>query len=490
MPYISYYAQATDPGASAGAGAMWADISVEPPNVQVRNKTNTGWDPITGAVVTGPAAPNFALGTANVIGAALTYAPTDSTIAIFDTTVPVTQAFSDVAATGSAAFAARRDHRHGMPASPAVSFAAPSFALGTANSAGVAATAVRSDAGIAIFDTTVPVTQNYNDVAATGSAAFAARRDHVHGMPAAAGTTFAVNTFAYGTATAAGVATTAVRTDATLAIFDATVPVTQAFSDAAATGSAAFAARRDHKHGMPANPTPSFAAPSFTLTTANATGAAATIVRSDASIAIFDGTVPVTQAFGDAAATGAAAFAARRDHVHGMPARPFSGVASLSANVAVGNSETQIIGTTLPSGLTAGAVYRITVFGRVTTGATGGNSVFRIRVGSPSLSGNVAATQTLTNNNSQTDAPFMFTGLFTIYTTGAGGTCWGNFMIEPGSTTAMFIANGNGANANAPTTATVAINTTVGTNILEVTAISGNAGSTINCQQAIIERVI
>jgi len=35
------------------------------------------------------------------------------------------------------------------------------------------------------------------------------------------------------------------------ALFDATVPVTQAHSDAAATGTAVVAARRDHKHGMP-----------------------------------------------------------------------------------------------------------------------------------------------------------------------------------------------------------------------------------------------
>ena len=43
-------------------------------------------------------------------------------------------------------------------------------------------------------------------------------------------------------------------TDA-LTLFDATVPVTQAFSDAAATGAATVAARRDHVHGMPAAPT-------------------------------------------------------------------------------------------------------------------------------------------------------------------------------------------------------------------------------------------
>lgn len=37
-------------------------------------------------------------------------------------------------------------------------------------------------------------------------------------------------------------------------LFDATSPTTQAFGDAAATGSATVAARRDHKHAMPANP--------------------------------------------------------------------------------------------------------------------------------------------------------------------------------------------------------------------------------------------
>lgn len=39
------------------------------------------------------------------------------------------------------------------------------------------------------------------------------------------------------------------------ALFDATAPSTQAFGDSAATGSATVAARRDHKHAMPAAPT-------------------------------------------------------------------------------------------------------------------------------------------------------------------------------------------------------------------------------------------
>lgn len=63
----------------------------------------------------------------------------------------------------------------------------------------------------------------------------------------------------------------------------------------------------------------SFATPSIALGSSAAAGAASTVIRSDSTIAAFDVTVPVTQAFGDAAATGSAAFAARRDHRHGMP---------------------------------------------------------------------------------------------------------------------------------------------------------------------------
>ena len=55
----------------------------------------------------------------------------------------------------------------------------------------------------------------------------------------------------FGTTNAEGSATTAILTDATLAIFDATAPTTAAAGDAAAVGSAAFGARRDHRHGMP-----------------------------------------------------------------------------------------------------------------------------------------------------------------------------------------------------------------------------------------------
>jgi hypothetical protein len=65
---------------------------------------------------------------------------------------------------------------------------------------------------------------------------------------------------------------------------------------------------------------PSFATPAVVLGSSAAAGAAGTVIRSDGTIAAFDTTVPSTQAFGDAAAVGTAAFAARRDHKHAMPA--------------------------------------------------------------------------------------------------------------------------------------------------------------------------
>ncbi len=68
--------------------------------------------------------------------------------------------------------------------------------------------------------------------------------------------TYATPAIVLGTAAATGAAASVIRSDATIVAFDATAPVTQAFSDSAATGSATVAARRDHKHGMPASTTP------------------------------------------------------------------------------------------------------------------------------------------------------------------------------------------------------------------------------------------
>ena len=64
------------------------------------------------------AAPGLTLGTANTAGASGQAVATDATILAFDATVPSTAAFGDAAAVGVATVAARRDHKHGMIATP------------------------------------------------------------------------------------------------------------------------------------------------------------------------------------------------------------------------------------------------------------------------------------------------------------------------------------------------------------------------------------
>lgn len=120
-----------------------------------------------------------------------------------------------------------------------------------------------------IFDATNPA--NLGAVA-PGTAVVAAHRDHVHANPAidtlAAATditTLDATTSVHGlvvkaTAPAAGLynyvgITNAETAYTNKALFDATVPSTQAIADAAATGTAAVAARRDHLHAMPSQAT-------------------------------------------------------------------------------------------------------------------------------------------------------------------------------------------------------------------------------------------
>lgn len=207
---------------------------------------------------------------------------------------PSTQAFGDAAATGTGPAAAMTDHKHGMPANP-VTFAAPALTLGTANAAGAASTLIRTDATILAFDATTPAAIG---TAATGAATVAARRDHVH-------------------ATGAG------------------TPSTQAMGDAAATGTGPAAAMTDHKHAMPA-----FATNAILLGTAAAAGGATTPMRSNDTIAAFDATAPTTAAFGDAAAAGSVAFAARRDHLHGQTSLGTTPGASAMGDTQSGGSAT------------------------------------------------------------------------------------------------------------------------------------------------------
>lgn len=94
-----------------------------------------------------------------------------------------------------------------------------------------------------------------------------------------------------------------------------------------------------------------YGTPALTLGTANAAGSTDEAIRRDATILAFDATAPTTQAFGDSAATGSAAVAARRDHKHAMP-----GAAVTSSGLTMATA--RLLGRTTAS---TGAVEEITV---------------------------------------------------------------------------------------------------------------------------------
>jgi len=82
------------------------------------------------------------------------------------------------------------------------------------------------------------------------------------------------------------------------------------------------------------------AAPTISLGTAYAEGSAQTMIRSDATLVVFDTTLPTTIAAGtSSSATGSASVAARRDHTHGI------GTAAPSTNLSVSSSNTEGTGT-------------------------------------------------------------------------------------------------------------------------------------------------
>ncbi len=115
--------------------------------------------------------PNLTFSTTNAIGTTSSVLSVNSTIKLFDTTVPA-NSDAGAAVVGSVAFPPHRDHKH------LVSTAAPGFTLGTADALGSSVTLVRSDASIAMFGTQAPLISAATAV--VGTSAFSARGDHAH----------------------------------------------------------------------------------------------------------------------------------------------------------------------------------------------------------------------------------------------------------------------------------------------------------------------
>ncbi len=98
---------------------------------------------------------------------------------------------------------------------PPTVFGAPGFTLGTTNTAGSSGVAVDSDATVLAFDTTAPTNEAFGDSAAVGSATVAARRDHLHGMPAAPKDVFAAARWTGSALLTGSINTTSITEDTT-----------------------------------------------------------------------------------------------------------------------------------------------------------------------------------------------------------------------------------------------------------------------------------
>jgi len=163
--------------------------------------------------------------------------------------------------------------------------------------------------------------------------------------------------------------------------------------------------------------------------------------------------------------------------------------ASISSAVAIANTETQVVGLTIAAGtLTVGSTYRIRAAGVYTSGVTPGTGTWRIRIGTTTLTGNIACSVAPAQIASLTNAPFTFEALVTVRAIGAAGTIIGECWVggAPASGANHSFSNGTiqVPIVGSATTATVAVDTTVA-EILELTYISGNAGTTATFHVAI-----
>jgi hypothetical protein len=157
-------------------------------------------------------------------------------------------------------------------------------------------------------------------------------------------------------------------------------------------------------------------------------------------------------------------------------------LARIVAAAAIANTETVVCSYSMAAGfMAAGSTFRVTAFGRLTSGAVGGSSIFRCRIGTTTLTGNIAATLTIANAALVTNAPFRLDMLVTVRTAGASGTVIGNVYVG-GGIVGAFTAVDDISVASA----TVAVDTTA-TKRVELTYISGNAGTTATFENASIE---
>lgn len=154
-----------------------------------------------------------------------------------------------------------------------------------------------------------------------------------------------------------------------------------------------------------------------------------------------------------------------------------------SATGNIANTQTQVLSKSIAANtLAAGDTYRIRAFGVCTSNGTNVVTI-RARIGTTTLTGNIAAVATPTATASASADSFAVEAYVTVRSTGGSGTAIGGISIVGNSSQPFAVGHRVDT-----TTATVSVDTTT-TNLVELTAVTAAAGTTVNFHIATIEKL-
>lgn len=166
-----------------------------------------------------------------------------------------------------------------------------------------------------------------------------------------------------------------------------------------------------------------------------------------------------------------------------------NGPAVLSA--ATGNittSQTKVVSYTIAANtLAVGDIFMVQAMG-VCTSSTSTVVTFRIRLGTTTLTGNIAVASNPTANNTAAADPFWLSGMVTVRSIGSSGTVHGGMTLNAGTQpfgAATRTASGDPAGNS---TSTVVLDTTA-TKLIELTAVTAAGTTSVNFTQAAIWKV-
>ena len=146
---------------------------------------------------------------------------------------------------------------------------------------------------------------------------------------------------------------------------------------------------------------------------------------------------------------------------------------------AIANTETSVLSLSLPANtLAVGDTFKITAMGLHTNTLAASTSIYKIRIGSTTLTGAVAVSNSFDNGViAKTNLIVKIEALLMVQSITASGTILGQIHVDKGFTSPTVPTGGTSA---------VALNTTVA-NLIELTFQSGAATTTHTFHAGIIE---